>query len=278
MNQDSSFPPILPPSTELGALLFAVLPCLQENYRPLASFAYHMTELSKLKAIPSMPPLSGISGVEALISDKDTMLRSLSFYGKLFRMPLLSTIANLLQAMQFYHAYKDILPGLFSAMGGTGTEASPSFDSMAGLFSGLNGPGGTPANLFSALGGLSPEFLASLFSGFSGASSSAAAGTAKDTAPETATEPAEPKATDRDVPQASSPDSINDNPFQGASDNGSTSTSTSTSDNGNNRTSTSASDNTAASQAESSFDLHDSLYSFMTPEQKEIYEQLMHTD
>ena len=48
MNQDSSFPPMLPPSSEFGALLFAVLPCLTETYRPLASFAYHMTE----QAIP----------------------------------------------------------------------------------------------------------------------------------------------------------------------------------------------------------------------------------
>ena len=78
MNQDSSFPPMLPPSTELGALLFAILPCLQESYRPLASFAYHMTELSRIKTIPSIPTLSGISSIDALITDKDGMLRSLS--------------------------------------------------------------------------------------------------------------------------------------------------------------------------------------------------------
>ncbi len=151
MNQDSSFPPMLPPSSEFGALLFAVLPCLKENYRPLASFAYHMTELSKLKTIPSVPSLTGLSGIDALITDKDIMLRSLSFYGKLFRMPLLTTIATLLQGMQFYQAYKDILPGLFSAMGGAGSDPASSFGSMTGLFSGL--------------GGLSPDMLSSLFSG-----------------------------------------------------------------------------------------------------------------
>ena len=142
MNQDSSFPPMLPPSTELGALLFAVLPCLQETYRPLASFAYHMTELTRLKSIPSVPSIASLSGIDTLITDKDIMLRSLSFYGKMFRMPLLSTIATLLQGMQFYRAYKDILPGLFS---------------------GMNGTGGTSPDLFSMLGGLSPDLLSSLF-------------------------------------------------------------------------------------------------------------------
>ena len=112
MNQDSSFPPMLPPSSEFGALLFAVLPCLTETYRPLASFAYHMTELTKLKSIPSVPSLSGISGIDALVTDKDILLRSLTFYGKLFRMPLLTAIATLLQGMQFYQTYKDILTGL----------------------------------------------------------------------------------------------------------------------------------------------------------------------
>ena len=151
MNLDSSFPPMLPPSTELGALLFAVLPCLQETYRPLASFAYHMTELTKLKNIPSVPPLTGLSGIEALITDKDSMLRSLSFYGRMFRMPLLSTIATILQGMQFYQAYKDILPGLFS---------------------GMSGSGGASPDLFSMLGGLSPDLMSSLFSGFAGEFSS----------------------------------------------------------------------------------------------------------
>lgn len=180
MNQDSSFPPMLPPSTELSALLFAVLPCLREPYKPLASFAYHITELTKLKSLSPVPSFSGLSSVENLISDKDAMLYSLSFYGKLFHMPLLSTVASLLQAMQFYHAYKDILPGLFSAMGND--NASPSFDHMAGLFSGL---GGNSSDLFSSLGKLSPELLSALFSGNSSAenASPAAQQTSSDTTP-----------------------------------------------------------------------------------------------
>lgn len=250
MNQDTSFPPILPPSTELGALLFAVLPCLQETYRPLASLAYHMTELSKLKNIPSMPSLSGISGIDALIMDKDAMLRSLSFYGRIFHMPLLSTIANLLQAMQFYQAYKDILPGLFSAMGGGGSTDS-SFDSMAGLFSALNNPGGTTSNLFSMLGGLSPDLLSSLFSGFSDFSASAATTNATTNTTNTASEEA------------------NDSAFTDTSE-----TSDATENNADMNTTGPADSSPSAS----SFDLHDSLYSFMTPEQKQIYEQLMHTD
>ena len=212
MNQDSSFPPMLPPSTELGALLFAVLPCLREPYRPLASFAYHMTELTKIKTAPSMPSLSNLHNVEALISDKDALYRSLSYYGKLFRMPLLSTVASILQALQLYNTYKDLLPGLFSAMGG-GEETSSS-DNITGLFSGL--------------GGLSPELLSSLFSGFS---DTAAPSTTKSSESQEETSDFQKKDDDENIPSD-----------------------------------------------KDSFDLYDSLYSFLTPEQKEIYEQLMNTD
>ena len=139
MNQDSSFPPMLPPSTELGALLFAALPCLQESYRPFVSFAYHMTELTKLKNVPSFPPLTGLSGIESLIADKDAFFRSLTFYGKMFQMPFLSAIATLLQGLQFYQTYKDILPGLFSGTGNSEFDPTSVLGNMAGLFSGLSG-------------------------------------------------------------------------------------------------------------------------------------------
>ncbi len=238
MNQDSSFPPMLPPSTELSALLFAVLPCLREPYKPLASFAYHITELTKLKSLSPVPPFSGSSGIESLISDKDAMLYSLSFYGKLFHMPLLSSIASLLQAMQFYHAYKDILPGLFSAMGNE--NASPSFDHMAGLFSGL---GGNSSDLASSLGKLSPELLASLFSGnFSAESASPATQQAS-----SATTPPvqEPPTEEVPAPPSKEPSSSDSSPEAAP----------------------------AASQ-----DLYDSLSALLTPEQKEIYELLMNTE
>ena len=230
MNQDSSFPPMLPPSTELGALLFAVLPCLQETYRPLASFAYHMTELTRLKSIPSMPSLSGIADIDALITDKDIMLRSLSFYGKMFRMPLLSTIATLLQGMQFYRAYKDILPGLFSAMG-DGGDPSAAFGNMAGLFSGL--------------GGLSPDLLSSLFSGFSG--SPAPHGSETSSAPPETTEQTDEPPLSADPPVSAD---ISDEPAS----------------------------ETQTDTAPSDDALYDTLYSFLTPEQQKIYDQLMHTD
>ena len=249
MNQDSSFPPMLPPSTELGALLFAVLPCLQETYRPLASFAYHITELTKLKNIPSIPSFSGVSGIDAFITDKDIMLHSLSFYGKMFRMPLLSTIATLLQGMQFYQAYKDILPGLFSATGNSGGDTSSPFGSMAGLFSGLGGltgSGSSSPDFSSILGGLSPDLLSSLFSSFAGNFSSRNNTTPSDSAencktaessPVHASEPPFP------TPDSPVPPTQNDPPEVNECD-----------------------------------DLYDSLYSFLTPEQQKIYEQLMHTD
>jgi len=264
MNQDSSFPPMLPPSTELGALLFAILPCLQESYRPLASFAYHMTELSRIKTIPSIPTLSGISSIDALITDKDGMLRSLSFYGRMFRIPLLSTIATLLQGMQFYRVYKDILPGLFSGMGSSDSDPASAFGSMASLFSGLGGFGGANtsgtsagggSDLFSMLGGLSPDLLASLFSGFSGGGNTqreAKDSVAPPEEPVASAFSAEPFAPPDDTVSPDVPDDTAPLPEAAPS---------------------------ADSAPEPSSDpLYDSLYSFLTPEQQKIYEQLMHTD
>ncbi len=304
MNQNSnSYPPILAPSSELGALLFAALPCIHETYRPLASFAFHMTELSRLKNLSSMPPLSGFNNIDSLIADKETLLRSLSFYGNLFHMPLLSTIANLLQAMQFYNAYKDILPGLFSAMGGNGAPT----DSMAGLFSGL---GGVSPDMFSSLGGLSPDLLSSLFSGFSSpsggnsfASSSTktpapaapSSETASESTPETAFQTASESTPEaafqtafEDASGTSLETSASGTSSYGFSDGTASADSTAT-DDGFSSTPDSSGESPASPKEASvqagenntsgtSYDLYDSLYSFLTPEQKEIYEQLMHTD
>jgi len=264
MNQDSSFPPMLPPSTELGALLFAILPCLQETYRPLASFAYHMTELTKLKSIPAVPNLSGLSGIEALITDKDILLRSLSFYGKMFRMPLLSTIATLLQGFQFYQAYKDILPGLASAMGGGNATVDSPLGTMAGLFSGLGGLGNGSSDLFSVLGGLSPDLLSSLLSGFSGGfGTSSQNNTSQPPQEEGSAPPVEevpPVPSEETLTPVPPPLSPEEDTFDCHSE----------------------FQNAASSDTQSRNDtadtLYDSLYSFLTPEQQKIYEQLMHTD
>lgn len=253
MNQDSSFPPMLPPSSEFGALLFAVLPCLNETYRPLASFAYHMTELSKLKTIPSVPSLTGLSGIDALITDKDIMLRSLSFYGKLFRMPLLTTIATLLQGMQFYQAYKDILPGLFSAMGGSGNDQSSSFGNMAGLFSGP--------------GGLSPDMFSSLFSG--GMGDFFSQGNNSDSHTENMT----PPCTDSS-PAAESESSVpteHNSAIESETESHAGIASAC-------KTSPTVKSESAVTADTGSDDLYNTLYSFLTPEQQKIYEQLMHTD
>lgn len=289
MNQDASFPPMLPPSTELGALLFAALPCLQETYRPLASFAYHMTELTRLKTIPSVPPLPGLSGIDALISDKDAMLHSLSFYGKLFRMPFLSTIANLLQALQFYHAYKDILPGLLSSLGAGGEDTSSPFGSMAGLFSGLSGLGSGSSDLFSALGGLSPDLLSSLFSGFSGNSAShhGSSQGRDNTASEPASPASEPPSAPSDIPypehavsEITSPSDIPSKPDAHPDNFETKGTSVTTPDSDEAKSASAATPDSdaPAARSENTADPFDSLYAFLTPEQKKIYEQLMHTD
>lgn len=246
MNQDSSFPPMLPPSTELGALLFAILPCLQETYRPLASFAYHMTELTRLKTIPSIQSLSGLSGIDTIIADKDRMLYSLNFYGKMFRMPLLSTIATLLQGWQFYQAYKDILPGLFSGPGGSSNFGG--FGTVNPSSSSNNNEG----DLFSMLGGLSPDLLASLFSGFS----------SKGTTPTGEHSPSSSVPSDDTTP----PQSSGHAPAEPEQPSDST-----------HDKSTSASDS-KTEPTPTDDPLYNTLYSFLTPEQQKIYEQLMHTD
>ena len=260
MNQDSSFPPMLPPSTELGALLFAVLPCLQESYRPLASFAYHMTELTRLKNISSVPPLTGLSGIDALITDKDSMLRSLSFYGRVFRMPLLSTIASLLQGMQFYQAYKDILPGLFSSFGGTG---------------GTNSAGGSSPDLFSMLGGLSPDLLSGLFSGFSGGGSTSSGSS------DSASQSPNTSAPSADADETAKTDSTADAVSASDTSSDTVSTSDASADTLQSPTTAPIAEATPFTEpaaSEPSDSLFDSLYSFLTPEQQKIYEQLMHTD
>ena len=267
MNQDSSFPPMLPPSTELGALLFAILPCLKESYRPLASFAYHMIELSKLRTLPPMPPLSGISGVETLISDKDGVFRSLSFYGRMFRMPLLSTLASLLQTMQFYQAYKDIIPGLFSAASG-GTS-----------------------DLFSSLGGLSPDLLSSLFSGFGGfgAISNIFSNSGENTT-ESPVEESSEASVQSSTGGGSAP--ITDDIFAPGTDDAANSSIdsffTPNTDDSSSSVADEISDSVSAPDTDTftssqeaktdSIDLYDSLYPLLTPEQKEIYDRLMNTD
>ncbi len=329
MNQDSPFPPMLPPSTELGALLFAALPCLQEGYQPLASFAFHLTELSRLKQLPPIPTVLPPKNMGALIADKEGMLRSLSFYGNLFRMPFLSMLASLLQGMQFYNTYKDLLPGLFSAVGNGGN--SP-FDSMTALFSGLSGTGGITPDMFSALGNLSPDFLASFASGFqnvstagttasnlsgtnkAGMTSSDTPAAAQANAPDASTH-LQTSATDipaaaqinapdasahlqtstTDIPAAAQ---INRSDTPAATevqqDFPTTSLSeaqqayTTASSDESQQASTTASSaeaqqaytnaSPAGAQQNTSDTLYDSLYAFMTPEQKEIYLRLMNTD
>lgn len=324
MNQDSPFPPMLPPSTELGALLFAALPCLQEVYQPLASFAFHLTELSRLKQLPPIPTVLPPKNMGALIADKEGMLRSLSFYGNLFRMPFLSMLASLLQGMQFYNTYKDLLPGLFSAVG---DGSNSPFDSMTTLFSGLSGIGGITPDVFSALGNLSPDFLASFASGFqnvstAGTTASNLSGTNKaDTVPNKAgmtssDTPADAQANAPDASthlqtsatdisataQINAPDAsahlqtsttdiptaaqINRSDTPAATEVQQDFPTTSLSEAQQAYTNVSPAEaqqaytnfSPAGTQQNTSDTLYDSLYAFMTPEQKEIYLRLMNTD
>lgn len=237
MNQDiNSNPPIAVPSTEFGALLFAILPCLRDTYRPLASFAYHFMELSKLKTMPSIPSMTNITNLDALIQDRNIVCQSLSFYGRVFRMPLLSTLGTLLQGFQFYQTYKDFLPGLVSSFQGDG---APSGDSLSGLFSML---GSLSSNPFS--GGNPLDMFSSFFSQNPG-TQEASSKPAKD---EDSAPPPEPEQTPND---ADTPSPISEHP---------------------------KATKTEELPSEPASDLYDSLYKFLTPEQKKIYEQLMHTD
>lgn len=237
MNQDiNSNPPIAVPSTEFGALLFAILPCLRDTYRPLASFAYHFTELSKLKTMPPIPSMTNITNLDALIQDRNIVCQSLSFYGRVFRMPLLSTLGTLLQGFQFYQTYKDFLPGLVSSFQG---EGAPSGDSLSGLFSMLGSLSGKPF-----AGGVPMDMFSSFFSQSTG-TQEASPEPAKD---EDSAPTPEPEQTPND---ADTPSPVPEHR---------------------------ETEQTEELSSEPAPDLYDSLYEFLTPEQKKIYEQLMHTD
>ena len=154
MNSDhlTNHPPIYSPANDWSALLFASIPCVSEPFRPVFTLLYLLSEFtardfSKL----SLPPRSHSTKelFDTVFPDRDTLLRSLSFYGAAFHTPLLNTLANLLQAFQFYSTYKDLFSGLFS-----GFSAAPS--------SGPDESASPLSALFSGPDGLSPEFLNAL--------------------------------------------------------------------------------------------------------------------
>lgn len=174
-------------------------------------------------------------------------------------MPLLSTIAALLQGMQFYQAYKDILPGLVSGFGGA---------------SGTSAAGGISPDLFSMFGGLSPDLLSGLFSGFSGGgmsstNSSVSQETGNVMHSENTAETADTApASDASADTAHPPADISTQETVAFTEQSTSEVCPKDS------TETSGAPDSDASSAP----LFDSLYSFLTPEQQKIYEQLMHTD
>lgn len=256
MNQDSSLPPMLPPSTELGALLFALLPCLQEPYRPIASLAYHITELSSLKKIPSVPSFQSLTHPENFITDKDHMFRSLTYYGKMFRMPLLSTIATVLQALHFYNTYKDLFSVFFRRDSSSSDAPNMPFGNIGDLLAGLSGfsePGGNLGNSFPdgfPTEENSGDFLSSLFSVFSGSSAYHSSGTSEENFPPVAESVSEMSPLPEEYPPPATEDTFTENDFP----------------------------DSLEAFSEGSSDLYDNLYALLTPEQKEIYDKLMNTD
>lgn len=233
--------PIFTPATEWSALLFAALPCVAEPFRPLFLLLFLLSEFSARDfSRINIPPLnfSAPEFFDTIFPDKDTLLRSLSFYSSAFHTPLLQTLANLLQALQFYHAYKDLFPGLSAFMGtsdgnsATGTDTGntcrtkETSDPLSGILSGL--------------GGLSPELLQGMMSMFYESSDSAAFGSLDSSARSSDSVP-ESDPVQSPSPASSEPSAAPQKPSEKSEDS----------------------------------PLFDNLYRMLTPSQQEIYERLM---
>lgn len=151
----SNNPPIFSPSSNISALLFALLPCVHESFLPLFRFLFLSLELSgqNLSGF-TVPPINSSPKelLDTIFPDKDTLLKSLNFYGTLFRIPLLNTLSGLLQALHFYENYKDIFSTLFASQESFSREAS----------AGEGASSDTLFRLLSGLGNMSPEVLEGL--------------------------------------------------------------------------------------------------------------------
>lgn len=259
-NNSSGNPPIFSPVNDRSALLFAALPCVSEPFRPLFMLLFLLTEFSARDfsrvSIPSLN-FSSPELFDTIFPDRDTLLHSLSFYSSAFHTPLLQTLANLLQALQFYHIYKDLFSGLSSFMGtsdgnsATGTDTGntcrtkETSDPLSGILSGL--------------GGLSPELFQGMMSMFSESSASATSDS-PDSSDSAAFGSSGSSASDSPDPSDQSSDSAPEsNPAQS--------------------TSHASAESPASPQepSEKSEDspLFDNLYRMLTPSQQEIYERLM---
>lgn len=109
--------PIFVPHSGWSALLFAALPCVCAEYRPLFSLLFHVGELEGCKTdelkLPSLPHgASLLELLRQLFPNLEQLSRSLSFYAEAFHQPFLSTLATLLELWNLSQAN----PGLFTSM------------------------------------------------------------------------------------------------------------------------------------------------------------------
>lgn len=298
----SNNPPIFSPSSNISALLFALLPCVHESFLPLFRFLFLSLELSgqNLSGF-TVPPINSSPKelLDTIFPDKDTLLKSLNFYGTLFRIPLLNTLSGLLQALHFYENYKDIFSTLFAGQESFSREAS----------AGEGASSDTLSRLLSGLGNISPEVLDGLMGMFSdrnnniqpafdttkntaGTTTDAAnmtkgnAGTAFDTASDNAA-----SGTAGTVPNSASSGTASDSTSSetsgtasGSASSGTAGTSPNSASSGaagtalDSASSETASDIPPAANAAAEPEnngLFNSLYEMLTPEQQEIYQKLM---
>lgn len=292
----SNNPPIFSPSSNISALLFALLPCVHESFLPLFRFLFLSLELSgqNLSGF-TVPPINSSPKelLDTIFPDKDTLLKSLNFYGTLFRIPLLNTLSGLLQALHFYENYKDIFSTLFASQESFSREAS----------AGEGASSDTLFRLLSGLGNMSPEVLEGLMgmssdrnnkiqpasdttkntagtttdaanmtkgnagTAFDAASDNAASGTAG-TVPNSASSGAAGTASDSTSSETSGT----------ASDSASSGTAGTSPNSASSGAAGTAPDTPPAANAAAEPEnngLFNSLYEMLTPEQQEIYQKLM---
>ena len=275
-------PNLYRPSSELATLLFLALPYLAPSVRHLAELGFHLLELHHLLKSREGADFSSLFS-NSLIADKDGLLSSLKNGCDEKYRPMFEMLANFSQIMQFYQIYQELMPLLqsFGMPTGTGNSVNPTD------FLGTNNP--LTSMLFSNLStgnaqnGILPEGmdftqLASLFSTFSAITNSSSHS-------DFTTEGIQKTATRNQCNNQNNSSFVSDNfstsdipsrfsnsptlDTASSLNNSSASNTTSTPDNLSSLKNFSDSDTTSRSNSS-----YEDLLALLSPEQKELFEQL----
>ena len=134
-NTKHDHPKLYRPTSEPATLLFLALPYLVPSIRPLAELCFHLLELHHLLKRKEISDFSSLFS-GSLIADKDGLLSSLKNGCDEKYRPMFEMLANVSQMMQFYQMYQEMMPLLQGL--GMGTDMGEAAN-LAGLF-GANNP------------------------------------------------------------------------------------------------------------------------------------------